>query len=263
MGYIKFNSVTIWSDEGDTPNVGLLAEKDINGRVHAIEPLGDRWQNLYRDSMTENKQYTIVVILAPSYHMTLEELMTTWKGNHAAMGGQLVLERRTELGGVFQLDCVAATPQFGDISNGRVEVTQTYTAANPWWRAATETDSAGTFGGGIIACDNIGDVETWLRIEMHGLATTPKIELPGEWEIEIYLDLTHIDDLLLMDTKTPATAWYTPNGGATTRAYGYRSAASSFRKAKIPPGASNLSPTSFAGGGLLTVYWYPRYEALR
>ena len=265
MSYIWFNGIVLWNDEGDTPNVGFVSETDLNGRTNVIEPLGDTTTNIYRGTKADNKTYSIVMRLGESNRMSLEELLTWWKTTHATFGGLRTLTRKTDLGYVFTMEVVPASCQISFDGGGLATVTQEYEAATPWWKHATEQSVTTAFNAGApvaVPCTNAGNIETWIRFDINGLVTDPEVSYGADWSVEFLLDLTHIGDLLAVNCRTPASAWYTPNAGAITRAYGYRSETTSFRKAKLPTGTNNLTLLATAGNGAITIYWFNYYEAL-
>jgi len=71
-----------------------------------------------------------------------------------------------------------------------------------------------------------------------------------------------VDEELQVNCKTPASAWYV-YGTEAERAWGYRTAATMPRLAKLPVGLSSLTLSATSGTGLCTVYWSPIYEALQ
>lgn len=259
---VVYNGTTLWT-AGASPNVAFNREVDLTGRTHVIEELGDTSTNIYRGSKRNTRSYEITCDLIAGGAFTLAQLIAWWEETHSADGGLRVLLRETGTG-VFYLDCVPEAPKWGS-DNGPVwiEVVQTYTAPTPLWYGA-ETSANGNFNGGApvtIVCNNAGNVASCVRLEIENEVDTPKVSLGTTWEIEFDLAMAG-GDLLEVACKTPASAWYTPVGGAATRAYGYRTEATSFRKAKLQPGNNNVVISATAGNGLCTVYWKPLYEAL-
>jgi len=258
---IVYNGTPLWT-AGASPNVAFKREVDLTGRTHVIEELGDTSTNIYRGSKRNTRSYEITCDLIAGGAFTLAQLIAWWEETHSADGGLRVLLRETGTG-VFYLDCVPEAPKWGS-DNGPVliEVVQTYTAPMPLWYGA-ETSANGNFNGGApvtIVCANAGDVPSWVRLVLEDAVEDPLIE-GADWEIEFALTMGAGDELAV-NCQTPASAWYTPAGGAATRAYGYRTEATSFRKAKLQPGNNNVVISATAGNGLCTVYWKPLYEAL-
>jgi len=265
MSYLKYNAITLWNDDGSTPNYVLAAETDLNGREHIIEPLGARTMNLYRGTIATNRAYTVVVKLRVTPGTTLTELKADWDYWHGAFQGECVVERETETGTVLQLDAVAETPQWGEEGPTWAEVPQVYTAANPWWRQETEQNASANYDDANpvnLACQNDGDMPTWVRLLIEGPVEDPKVVCTDEWELEFLLTVD-VGETLEIICKTPAKAWLYPVYGARTRAYGYRTIESSFRSARLPVGNTNLILTATAGTGLCTAYWYHLYESLQ
>jgi len=265
MSYLKYNGITLWADDESTPNYVLAAETDLNGREHVIEPLGARTMNIYRDTKATNRAYTVVMRLRATAGVTLTELKADWDYWHRVFGGERVVERETETGAVLQMDAVAETPAWGEDGPTGAEVTQVYTAANPWWREAGEQNASANYDGSNavnLAFDNEGDIPTWVRLLIEGAVQDPKMVYSTEWEIEFGLTIEAGEELEVI-CKTPAKAWLSPAYGARTRAYGYRTFATSFRLARLPVGAHNLILTATAGTGLCTAYWYHLYESLQ
>ena len=263
--YLKWNGATLWQDDGSTPNYVLAAEKDLNGRVNTIETLGDRSQNLYRDTVSENRAYTVVIRIPLTAGQTLTGLKAAWDRWHSRALGEKVLERETETGNVLQLDAVAETPQWDEEGPTHAQVTQVYTAARPFWRSTSESNASANYNGAgpvNLACNNTGDLPSWARFVLDGAVEDPKIAYGDEWKIEFGIDLAAGDELALI-CRTPASAWYTPAAGPAEPVYGYRTFASSFRKAKLATGNHNLVLTATAGAGLATAYWYNLYESLQ
>ena len=267
--YLRFDGHTLWDSSEQFPNYVLAAEKDLNDREHIIEPLGDRMANLYRDTKAKDRVYTAVVKIAarPGSYMglTLTELKAQWTNWHSALGGQRVLERVTETGNVLQLDALPQTPQWGEEGPTWSEVTQGYIAANPWWREAAQDSEMGNFNGAMpvtLTCANGGDIPTWAELLIEGPVETPKIELADEWWIEFNLNVEAGEQLHII-CQTPAQAWFIPASGPDEKVYGYRTAGSSFRKAKLYPGNNDLILSADAGNGACTALWYNLYEALQ
>lgn len=261
--HLTYGGVALWTEASSS--VGIRGEKDLNGRTHVIETLGDISTNLFRSSKRDNRSYTVIAdLLVPgaSSGNALRALKQTWEEAHSSLGGLRVLERETATG-VFYLDAVAQAPQWGeDHGPAWAEVTQEYLAPTPLWYGA-ETHADANFNGVTpvtLTCVNAGDVDAWIRIVVDGAVEDPKIAAT-DWEIEFELDVEAGDELAI-STKTPATAWFTPSGGAAAIAYGYRTVATSFRKARLPSGSTDLTLSATAGAGLCTVYWRPYYEAL-
>jgi hypothetical protein len=258
-----WNGNTLWTAPGS--NYVLIAEQDVDGRTHTIERFGDRYIQQYRDTQAEAKTYTAVMQLVAGGGYTLTDLIAQWKAWHAINLGIKTLERVTENGVSNYLDCVAQAPELGDEGINTIEVTQAYTAPTPFWRGA-EVNVAANFDGTTpvsLAFDNTGALPAWVRLVIAGPVSDPRVALGTTWEIEFSdLDLAS-GDVLAINCQTPASAWYTPSGGSATRAYGYRTAATSFRLAKLPVGEGALTLSAASGTGLCTVYWSPLYEALQ
>lgn len=263
--HVTFDSFLLWQAGDMTPNFRLQPEKDVNGRVHTIEELGDRSTNIYRDTKAQNRVYTLPMRIVAGWGYTLTDLIAAWEAWHSIEGGERVLEVETETGNTLYLDCVPETPQWGERGYNWAEVTQNYTAARPFWYGAEESASQNFDGAtpALLAFDNAGDVACWIRLAIVGPVDTPKVVYGDSWEIEFNLDLA-ADDELAVVCRTPASAWYTPIAtGTPVRAYGYRTNETSFRRAKLPSGAGSLILTAASGAGLCTAYWSPLYEALQ
>lgn len=262
--HLKWNSNTLYDDTSLT-NFVLLAETDINGRVHVIEDSGDPELSIYRGTRMPQRVYEARVLCkAGGSYSTVTALIAAWEGWHSKRLGQKVLERKTATSTTLQLDAVAEAPQWENEGPLSIEVVQRYLAAVPYWRASSESNNSASFNGSTpvnLAVNNTGDVPTWLRFVISGAVTTPKIAYSTEWELEFALTMSTGDQLEIV-CQTPAEAWYTPNGGSATVAYGYRTAASMFRKAKAPVGNNNLTLTATSGTASCTAYWYNRVEAL-
>jgi len=260
---LKFDGTTLWTEA--STNVVFKTEQDLDGRVHVIEELGDTGTNIYRGSKRSNRSYVVKFDLVAGGGYTLDELKAWWRETHSADGGLRTLARVTASGATNYLACVPEAPKFAEGNNPiECEVIQEYTAPTPLWYTA-EVNASTNFNGVTpvsLACNNVGDVPTWARIVIDGAVEDPKVAYGTEWEIEFALTLGAGDELAIV-CKTPASAWYTPSGNPAERAYGYRTAATSFRKAKIPTGNNNLTLTATSGTGLCTVYWYPMYESLQ
>ena len=261
--HLTYGGVALWTEA--STSVAIKAEKDLNGRTHVIEALGDISTNLFRSSKRDNRSYTVVADLLVQGAVSgnaLRVLKQTWENAHPSLGGLQVLERETATG-VYYLDAVAQAPQWGEYQGPAVaEVTQEYLAPTPLWYGA-EVHADANFNGVTpvtLTCVNAGDVDAWIRIVIDGAVENPLIEAT-DWEIGFELDIEAGDELAI-STKTPATAWFTPSGGAAAIAYGYRTLATSFRLARLPKGSTDLTLSADAGAGLCTVYWRPYYEAL-
>jgi len=265
--YVMWNNHLIWDADGSyaaTPNRVLSAETDINGRKHVIEDLGDRMQNLYRGTKAENRAYTIVVKMKAGGLYTITDLIAEWEAWHSKGLGQCLVERMTENGVLVQLLAVAETPQWSDQGPTWATVTQTYTAAFPFWYPASEQSATANFDGATpvsLPFNNLGSVPTWARLLIEGPVETPKIAYGTEWEQEYNLTV-EAGGTLAITCKTPASAWYYPPVGADVKAYNYRTNESSYRKAKLPAGSGNLTLTAASGTGPCTIYWTDLYEAL-
>jgi len=265
--YLMWNGHLIWDADGSygaTPHRRLYAETDLNGRQNVIEELGDPMQNMYRGSKAQNRTYTIVVRMRAGGLYTITDLKAEWELWHRKGLGECAIERESENGVVLQLLAVAETPQWSDEGPTWATVTQTYTAAFPFWFSESESSASANFDGATpvsLACNNQGDVAAWVRLVIDGAVDTPKVAYSTEWELEFNLALSAGDELAIT-CQTPAAVWYTPNGGSAAAAYGYRTAATMFRKAKLPAGNNNLTLTATSGTGLCTAYWYNLYESL-
>jgi hypothetical protein len=262
--HLIYDGVTIWT-QGASPNEALGPENEANARTHIIEELGDVTTNLYRGTKRDNRGYVVTMdLLVPSGSAyTLEELKLWWEYVHSPDGGLRIVERETA-SGVYYLAAVPSTPQWGEYNGPAYrQVTQEYLAPTPLWYGE-EASASAQFDGATpvsLACNNVGDIPTWARITIAGPVENPKIAYGSEWEIEFEISLAYGDELAIV-CKTPASVWYTPFGSTAERVYGYRTFASSFRKAKLAKGSSSLTLTATFGNGLCTVSWDPLYEAL-
>jgi len=241
--HIKYGSTTLWT-AGASPNVVFVAERDINGRTHTFQELGDLSTDIFRGSKRKNKIYTIVMsLIVPAGSVyTLRELKAWWTDAHGGLGGEQVLECETS-GGVHYLLAVANAPQWGEEHGPAwVEVVQEYEAATPLWYSAEQ--SASTYFNGTtpvsLACNNVGKTPAWVRLLIENEVDTPKVSYSTEWELEFNLAMSGGDELTA-NCLTPASVWYTPYGGAAAKAYGYLSFASLPRKAKLAVGNHNLT----------------------
>jgi len=264
LDYLTFDSNTLYNADGTTPNYVFRAEQDVNGRVHMIEELGDLSLNLYRATTKKNRVYTVHFTLVADDTYSVAYLKNQWETWHTDVGGERTVERQTQSGAIRQLVAVPEDPEWGEEHANYIEVTQRYTAANPYWRAASESSNSANYDGATpvsLACNNQGDVAAWVRLVIDGAVDTPKVAYSTEWELEFNLALSAGDELAIT-CQTPAAVWYTPNGGSAAAAYGYRTAATMFRKAKLPTGNNNLTLTATSGTGLCTAYWYNLYESL-
>ena len=261
--YIKFDSETIWANDGSWEHAYIESEIDLNGRLNAIEEQGDRQMNLYRDSKALNRAYTLVLRLGASRTKSIPELMNWWEDLHTKNGGERTVERVMTSGRVLQLTAVPEAPQWSAVGTRYATVTQVYTAALPLWKeSAEQSDSAAYTAAVATTCafNNEGTVPTWVRLNYAGAVTDPWVGYSTDWEIEWDLDIP-LNDELDVNTRTPATVWYRPNVGADYTAYGYRTNTTSFRRAKLPVGSGTLDMVAAAGTGVLTVYWYNYFEA--
>lgn len=262
--HITWNGNLLWSADGSTPNFRCRALVDLNKRVHQWEEIGDALlSSILRGTKSERRPVKLVFGLIAGGGYTITDLKAAWEAWHSQALGEDVLEVETENGNTLYLDAVAETPEWGNEGPNWAEVTQEYTAANPFWRGAVAS-AAANFNGGTpvnLVCDNDGDLDAWISFVAEGAVEDPKLELAGEWEIEFALDVA-VGEELQVDCKTPATAWYVMPT-ESERAYGYRTFASSFRKAKLAPGNNTVVLTATAGAGLCTISWYPLYEALQ
>ena len=263
--WIEFDGVVIWSEEGTFANAILMEEIDLNGRTIYVEELGDRKSNIYRDTKSDTRRYTITLRLYSSHRFSTGQLTKWWEELHSSDGGEREIRRKMDSGRELVLMAVPETPQWSDVGSQHATVTQSYVAATPFWRDATESSASTNFAGVgpvLLSCTNTGSISSWLRFRYAGATEDPKIAYLTEWEIEFDLNLA-AGDVLDVDCKTPASAWYDATGAPpAVKAYGYRTVATSFRKAKLPPGTHDLSLTAVAGSaGLLTAYWYNWYES--
>jgi len=261
---LEYGGVALWQ-EGSATHL-FLSERDVNGRVHVIEELGDLDTDLYRGSKRSQRTYGVKFDLIAGGGFTLAELRAAWEVAHSKEGGLRTIERETGSGAVLYLDAVPEAPQWGDDQGPVVlSVAQEYTAPTPLWYAAEATASDNFDGANpvALACNNLGDAPTWIRLLIDGPVEDPKIAYGTEWELEFNIELL-VGDTLAIICKTPASAWYTPIAtGIPARAYGWKTDATMFRLAKLPTGNHDLTLTATAGAGLCTVYWSPLYEALQ
>lgn len=251
--HLKYGGTTLWTEA--STSVAIRGEKDLNGRTHVIEALGDISTNLFRSSKRDNRSYTVVADLLVQGAVSgnaLRVLKQAWEEAHPSLGGLRVVERETATG-VYYLDAIAQTPQWGEEHGPAwAEVTQEYLAPTPLWYGP-ETHASANFNGATpvtLTCVNAGNVDAWIRIVVNGAVEAPKIAAT-DWEIEFALIALAQGDELAISTKTPATAWYTPAGGAAAIAYGYRTDATSFRLARLPSGSTDLTLTASAGAELI------------
>jgi len=263
--YIKFDGNVLWHGNGSTPEAVFEAEEDINGRVHVIEDLGDRYANLYRDTKAENRAYTATFTLKATPTVSLQVLKAQWEQMHRARGGLRTLERQTDTGRILQLSVVPETPQWSEEHTSWQQVVQAYTSPDPFWQSAAEQSASAAYDGETpvaLTCVNDGDEPCWVRFDLADAIEDPKIELADEWELEFGLTMGAGDALAIV-CKTPATAWYTESGEDPTRAYGYRTAATLFRKTKLAVGSNALSLSATSGTGTCVAYWRELFDALR
>ena len=263
--YIKFDTETIWANDGSFKYAFIESEVDLNGRAVYVEELGDLQRNIYRESKSQNKQYTLTLRLGAGPRWAVPDIVSWWEALHTRRGGERVVERKMESGKVLQLIAVPETPQWSDVGESFATVTQVYTAALPLWRESVEESASAAYTAAVpttLSFDNKGDVPSWVRLHYAGPVTDPWVGYSTEWEIEWDLDILAAD-VLDVNAMTHATAVMTPGIGAAYNAYGLMSSSSSFRLAQLPVGAGTLDMVASAGNGVLTCYWYHYYEAFR
>lgn len=124
-----------------------------------------------------------------------------------------------------------------------------FEAANPFLYDPTQKSAAGTCGGGAIVCNNEGHVPVFPTVIIITPATNPVLTLGSE-KIEITYNLAanHID----VDCEAPTVMY-----NDVTSLMQYISTDSIFFD--LAQGNNNVTPTSDAGGGVVTVYWYNSY----
>jgi NADH:ubiquinone oxidoreductase subunit 5 (subunit L)/multisubunit Na+/H+ antiporter MnhA subunit len=86
--HLKYGSTTLWTEA--SASVAIRGEKDLNGRTHVIEALGDISTNLFRSSKRDNRSYTVVADLLVQGAVSgnaLRVLKQTWENAHPSLGG--------------------------------------------------------------------------------------------------------------------------------------------------------------------------------
>lgn len=124
-----------------------------------------------------------------------------------------------------------------------------FEAAKPFLYDPSQKSAAGTCGGGAIVCNNEGHVPVYPTVIIVTPATNPVLTLGTEAITLTYtLAANHID----VDCEAPTVIY-----NDTTSLMQYVSTDSIFFDLAL--GNNNVTPTSDAGGGVVTVYWYNLY----
>ena len=135
---------------------------------------------------------------------------------------------------------------------------------DPSFYASAPVTPAGAFDGTTpvnISCANPGDVDAYATITYTGIVNNPSVTDAYGHVMEITITTTHADDALVL-TLDPQnlSIVYTPNGGAATDYFGYRTAAS--QMAYVKHGTNNLTFVGDDAGDDATigVSFSPRYS---
>lgn len=266
MNGLWFNGHLLTLSEGGTEDRVLVADRDIDGRVNVWERGISRYSRIYRDTVPEERVYTVEVQLFANTYPELTRLEDDWRRWHDWQDGKAQLTRLTDNGYWRIADVAPRAPEFGTRKGFSVMVTQSYEFEVPFWRSRDEKSASGAFDGATpatISCANQGDLPSWLRIAIVGLVDDPKFEL-GDYELEFDIENDHADDEIAVRCQPPATAYRTPNGGSQTSIYGYRTAASTFNLLQLPRKATtDVTLTATSGDATATLYWYEWYNGLR
>lgn len=259
---LTWNSNTIYT-AGGTSYRGFrewgvgLPERDV-----VMEPVGGTDWMIYRRTTLKGKVYGVRLMLQAATKAALDDAIATWEGYMDPSNGVKVLSRVTAGGDTLCLDAVALTPQWDDDQVGAIGkwVTQEWLAQYPYWRAASATTANGTIGGGAISCANSGNIASWPTITITGICDTPKITNAAGEYVEVNVNMTHANDVLVIDCEPHATITYTPNGGSATNYYGYRTSGSKFFR--LAAGTTSVTGTASSGSAAVAVAWYKYYRAL-
>lgn len=113
---------------------------------------------------------------------------------------------------------------------------------DPTFYGATVTPTASAFNGTTnvnVACANAGDADAYPTITYTGIVNNPKVTDAYGRFLKLEIVTTHANDVIqiVLDPQN-LSMLYTPNGGAATNAFGYRSEDSSLIVCKY--GTANL-----------------------
>ncbi len=236
--------------------------------VIVVDEVPDATADIDRGATVKPRLYAVSFRLKAASAGALETLRDTWLGNHDPLTGIGLLKRITAGGKTRYLDCRPRATEFTSLdprADGFNQVlTQTYFAANPYWRSAVQTAS-GNFNGATpvnISCANGGDITAWPVITITGIVDTPKIQNAAGDYVQIATATVNADDTLTIDHRPGSiSVLYKEHGaGAGTNWYGYRGSASEFWK--LPVGTANVTISATSGTCACALTWFLYYRSL-
>jgi hypothetical protein len=236
--------------------------------VIIVDEIPDAYADIDRGAQFKPRLYAASFRLKAVSATALETLRDTWLGYHNPLAGIGVLKRITSGGKTRYLDCRPRSTVWTPLdrrADGYCQVlTQTYFAANPFWRSAVQAAS-GNFNGATpvnVSCANGGDIPAWPVITITGVVAVPRVTNAAGEYIEINATTANADDTLTIDHRPGSISiLYREHGaGAGTNWYGYRTSASTFWK--LPVGTANVVLTATSGTCACALAWYLYYRSL-
>jgi len=269
MEAIWWNGDKIYESQNGTPTRLKQSEEGLGfpPRVLTFDEFAAPAMNTYRGMKYANRVYTVTYKVAPDPYTKegLDAELAQWHNWHDPANGECVLRRLTAANNNYYLDAVARAPEIGRADGGFTRlITQSYEAASPFWRSASESSATDNYNGATpvnITVANAGETEAWMRFVITGIVNAPKLTF-GDYEIEINVNMTHANDVLAIVCEVPASVLYTPNGGSATKYYGYRSNATNFNGFKAAAGNNTVTLSATSGTAACVVYWYNYYGTI-
>lgn len=200
----------------------------------------DRFAQVDEGVIYSPRKYTLTYHLSGAYQEEIERLWGWW---HLPERGVGTLRRITADGVQRVLLARPTDTKWGKRSGGR-QVTQVYTAADPWWRDADETTASGSFNDDTpvaISFANAGQIPTRPRFVITGIVHTPKLVNAAGETIELNKATANADDVLVISCRRgdQKATYYEYGAGAGVSWYAWRSNATKFWD--LPVGASNVT----------------------
>jgi len=205
---------------------------------HYIEETPSFDTNQYRDTGYNTRVYGYELQTKATGSVSLATLRGNWNAWHNPELGEGYVHRVTLGGQTRCLDCIPNRPKWEDSTEGRGfqrKVSQTYEAANPWWRAATATTASGSFSHSqsmTVSFNNTGDIPSWPQFTITGIIKEPVISNLAGDSITVNKTTTSNSDEIRIDCR--------PNGSTRLSVKYYANGAGSGTPCQITSGSKYI-----------------------